>query len=297
MKNEFNRVISSMINVGEAELFREMARQFNYNTLSKATYVKEVHKQYVEFPSSFLGGMKKIELGDLLFITYDKFTKELRLCVLQAKYRRRSYRKFLNCQADIYQWELLYYKPDVDNKSKMNIPKHILNFRNDYKSITAYGIFYHDKNMNMIDFLYTLPELFTPKSLVPSPSSTFVFNCPNLSVCKSSCCGCSTTVCPTKQGGIPKETLFTCSMDIFEQEVLRCKVGAPINDDDIRKYILRLLDEMKMDAEEPEIIDEILRTYEYGYNTILDEYRYEEGHPAAIIIVTDSKRDLKLYIG
>ena len=53
---------------------------------------------------------------------------------------------------------------------------------------------------------------------------------------------------------------------------------------------------MKKDAEEPRIIDEILHTYEYGYNSLSD-YKYEEGHPASIIIVTDSKKDLGLYIG
>ena len=296
MKNELNRAILGVANVGEVELFREMARQFNYNTLARATYVEEVHKQYVEFPSSFLGGIKKIELGDLLFITYDKSTKDLRVCVLQAKYRRKSYRKFLNCKADIYQWELLYYKPDINNRSKMNIPKHILNFRHDYKSIAAYGIFYHDKNLSMIDFLYTIPELFTPKSLVPLPSSTFSFNCPNWSVCKSTCCGCSTTLCPTKLGGVPKETLFTCSMDIFEHEVLHCKVGAPINDDVIKMSILKLLNEMKGDAEDSEIIDEILRDYENGYYGEIEDYKFYEGHPSAIIVITDSGKELVSYI-
>ena len=296
MKNELNRNIIGITNLREEDLFKEMANQFNNNVSAKCTYVKEVHNMKVEFYSNFKGGKQPKEIGDLLLLTFDKCTKELRLCVLQAKYRRGSYRKFLNCRADVYQWELLYYKPDVYNKSRINIPKHILNFRHDYKSITAYGVFYHDKNLGMIDFLYALPELFVPKRLVPSPSSTFVFNCPNLSVCKSSCCGCSKTVCPTKQGGLPKETLFTCSMDIFEQEVLNCKVGAPINDDEIRKYILGLINEMKRDAEDAEIIDEILRIYEYGYDRSLNEYIYEEGHLAEIIIVTDSKRDLKLQV-
>lgn len=291
MKNELNMSISSMVNVGEEELFREMAKQFNNNKFSKCTYVKEVHKMMVEFYSNFKGGIQQKEIGDLLLLTFNKSKKELRICVLQAKYRRGSYRKFLNCKADIYQWELLYYKPDVQNKSRMNIPKHILNFRHDYKSITAYGVFYHDKSLNMIDFLYTLPELFTPKNLMPSPSSTFVFNCPNLSVCKSSCCGCSTTTCLTKQGRMPKETLYTCSMDIFEHEVLSCRVGAPINDDEIKKYILGLLNGIKKDAEEPEVIDEILSSYEYGYDKATNDYRYDDGHPAAIIIVIDGKLD------
>ena len=37
MKNELNRAILGVANVGEVELFREMARQFNYNTLARAT--------------------------------------------------------------------------------------------------------------------------------------------------------------------------------------------------------------------------------------------------------------------
>lgn len=295
MKNELNRNIIGITNLREENLFREMANQFNNNVIAKCAYVKEVHNMKVEFCSNITGNMEKRELGDLLLLTFDKSKKELRLCVLQAKYRKGTYRKFLSYRTDVYQWDLLYYKPDVYNKSSINIPKHILNFRCDYKSITAYGIFYHDKALNMIDFLYTLPEYFKPKNMMSS-TSTFYYICPNLGVCNFSCCRCNKTICPTKQGGVPKETLFTCSMDIFEREVLHCKVGAPIDNDDIRKYILGLLSEMKKDADKPEVIDEILRVYEYGYDTDLSDYRYEDGHPAAIIIVTDSKKDLELYI-
>lgn len=287
MKNELNIAVAKMPKVGEIELFREMAKQFNHNKYAKCTYVQEVHKMMVEFESSFYHGVKRIELGDLLFLTYDKSKRELRLCVLQAKYRSGSFRKFLNCRADVYQWELLYYKPDVYNKSRINIPKHILNFRHDYKSITAYGIFYHDKTLHEIDFLYTLPELFTPKRIIPTPSQTFAFCCPNLGVCKSSCCGCSTG-CSIKKGSIPKETLYTCNMDIFEREVLACKIGAPINDNEIRKYILGLLNSMKITADSPDVIDEILRNYDYK-DTLID-YMYDEEYPSAIIVVTDGEK-------
>ena len=215
MKNALNMAIIGKGNIYEEDLFKEMANQFNNNKFAKCTYVKEIHQMYVDFYSSITGNMEYRELGDLLLLTFDKIKKELRLCVLQAKYRRGSYRKFLSCRTDVYQWDLLYYKPDVYNKSFMGFPKHILNFRHDYKSITAYGIFYRDKTLNMIDFLYTLPEYFKPRNIMSS-KSTFDFTCPNLGVCKSSCCGCNTTICLTKQGGVPKETLFTCSMDIFD---------------------------------------------------------------------------------
>lgn len=285
MKKEFNRAVSKMINVNEVGLFREMAKQFNYNKFTKATYVKEIHKQYVEFNSSFYGGMKRIELGDLLFLTYDKSKKEFKLCVLQAKYRKKPYKKFLDCNADEFQWELLYYKPDVYNKSKMNIPKHILNFRNDFKSITAYGIFYHDKSSNEIDFLYTLPELFSPKKMIPYPSKVFSFTCPNLGVCKTSCCGCGTG-CSGKRGTMPKETLYTCSIDVFENEVVSSKIGAPINDDEIKKYILKLLNSMRRSSDKPEVIEEILRDQEFVMES---KYLFDEDiHPSAIIVITET---------
>lgn len=290
MKREFNRAISSIPNVGEVELFREMAKQFNCNKFAKATYVKEIHKQYVEFNSSFYGGMKKIELGDLLFLTYDKSIKELKLCVLQAKYRKKAYRKFLDCNADEFQWELLYYKPDVVNKSKMYIPKHIINFRNDYKSITAYGIFYHDKISSEIDFLYTLPELFSPKKLIPHPSKVFSFTCPNLGGCRIACCGCSTG-CSRKKGVMPKETLYTCAMDIFENEVLSWKIGAPINDDDIRKYVLGLLMNMQRTSDNPEVIEEILRDQDFV--TVSENIFDKDEHPAAIIVITETEEHKK----
>lgn len=288
MKKELNKAIIGIPNVGE-ELFREMANQFNNNLIAKCTYVKEVHQMQVEFCSNITGNMEKRELGDLLLLTFDKVKKELRLCVLQAKYRRGAYRKFLSYSTDVLQWDLLYYKPDVYNKSSINIPKHILNFRNDYKSITAYGIFYRDKLLNMIDFLYTLPDYFKPNNTMSS-KSTFNYTCPNLGVCRYSCCGCNTTICQTKQGGVPKETLFTCSMDIFEREVLQCKVGDPIDDGYIKKYILGLLNEMKMDTENPEIIDEILRDYDYDYYEEINNYKFDEGHPSAIIVITNSRK-------
>lgn len=292
MKKELNMAISSIPKIDEVSLFREMANQFNNNIIAKSTYVREVHKMMVDFHSDFEGGNKQKELGDLLLLTFDKAKKELRLCILQAKYRKGMYRYFLNCNADIYQWELLYYKPNVANSSSLNFPDNILNFRNDYKSITAYGIFYHDYMNNDIDFLYTLPDFFTPKNLrYPYPKKnisvcSFIYTCPKIGTYHFGCCGCR----KNKSGMIPKETLYTCSMDLFEQEVLSCRIGAPIdNNPDIKKCLLNLMRCMKNTANIPQVIDEILDSYDFNYvnydskNSINDE-----SHPAAIIVVTDS---------
>lgn len=110
MKNELNKAMLGKPNVGEVDLFREMANQFNNNLIAKCTYVKEVHQRQVEFCSNITGKIEKRELGDLLLLTFDKAKRELRLCVLQAKYRKRAYRKFLSYSTDVFQWDLLYYK-------------------------------------------------------------------------------------------------------------------------------------------------------------------------------------------
>lgn len=300
MKKELNTAIAGWAKVNEIGLFREMANQFNNNVIAKCTYVKEVHKMMVDFPSDFAGGNMQKELGDLLLLTFDKAKRELRLCVLQAKYKKGMYRYFLNCHADLYQWELLYYKPNVMNSSSLNFPNNILNFRHDYKSITAYGIFYHDYMSHDIDFLYTLPEFFTPQNLLyPYPKKkmskrSFIYTCPKIGTYHFECYGCTKNKC----GMIPKETLYTCSMDIFEQEVLFCRIGAPIDDDPgIKKYILSLLSCMKKSANSPQVIDEILDNYDFDYRNngesdIVNDQRY----PAAIIVVTDSKMYKEMQI-
>lgn len=222
-----------------------------------------------------------------MFFTYDTSNEELRICVLQAKYKKSSYRKFLNCRGDLYQWDLLYYKPDVYSKGKGGIPKNILNFRHDFKSITAYGVFYHDKPLNELDFLYTLPELFYPKNITNPKSRAFSFNCPGS--CKS-CCG-SGGACCKKIGATENETLYTCSIDIFEKEILSCRIGAPIDDENIKKYALSLLSLMRGDSDNPEVIEEILRAYDFNKD-IQNEF-INDGHPAAIIVVTESEQYLQ----
>ena len=102
-----------------------------------------------------------VEIGDLVLITYDRSRKELRICTLQAKYKKDSVTKFLRIKRlDVFQWELLKDRPNVIAASKKyKVPQNILNFNPKYKSISAYGIFYQDPVPNGdIDFLFTIPE-------------------------------------------------------------------------------------------------------------------------------------------
>lgn len=286
MKSQLNYEIKRTgMKVDEENLFREMAKEFN-TTISKATYVEVIHKNSVEFSSCYkVGGVAKVELGDLMLLTYDKARNELRICILQAKYKKGRYYYFLNFHADIFQWELLKEKPFITNKSKrFNFPSNILNFRDDYDSITAYGIFYEDNISREIDFLYTLPKHIEPrnypKGRITNGVRSFYFRCPKHLGSPNSMC---------KEGITPKEAISTCSLDVFEEQVLRCKVGAPINDAKVKNWVARLLVSYKGSSTMPEVIDDLLEYLDVGDDYIDEVYDFE-GIPSVMVVVTDSDK-------
>ncbi len=154
----------------------------------------------------------------------------------------------------------------------------MLNFRNNYTSITAYGIFYHD-NTGSIDFLYTIPRYINSSTRITIPTARCIrayrFNQPCTNP-NSSCTG----------GILPSEAISTCSVDTFEKQVLKCKIGTPITSS-IAPYIVSLLNSMRSSAHDSSIIDELLNyidsNNEYFNETITHDY-----NPAALIVITDS---------
>ena len=286
MKRELNSAIYGR-KIGEVMLFREMANHFN--APGRCTYVEEVHgkKGWVEFHSLFSPNPKTVELGDLLLFTYDEYKRELRICTMQAKYKKGGFRKFLHCRGNVFQWELLYSKPTIKNKSGSCFPPHILNFRADYDSITAYGVFYHDVYHHDIDFLYTIPYYFrparSPRGPISNSSRAFQFICPIAA--KGSMTSCAV-------GIATHEALSTCSIDVFEDQVLRCKVGAPIEEkSEIQKWALDFLAHMRGRADHPEVIDVILRAYDFfPQESVSRSLEYFNSFPATLIVVTNSKQ-------
>lgn len=290
MKKQLNLAIqSSGIKVDEEALFREMAYEFNNNGISKATYVETIHKAYVEFPSNYkVSGTARVELGDLLLLTYNKANKELRMCILQAKYKKESYRNFLNFIANIFQWELLDKKPCVTNHSrKYEFPSNILNFRRDYKSITAYGIFYHDNISGEIDFLYTLPEHIEPcnypKRRIQKGERMFNFRCPIRM-------GSPNVMC--NRGLTPKEAISTCSLDVFEILVLSGMIGAPIDSYGVKEWVFQLLSQGINRASNPDVISELLAQFDWNEERVEIKYHFEN-IPSIMLVITDSE---SLYV-
>lgn len=290
MKKELNMVINkSGVKIEEVSLFREMSKQFNNYPVSRSTYVEEIHgrKGWVQFASGYkTGGTATCELGDLLFLTYDKAVKELRICILQAKYRKGRYGKFLNFNADLFQWELLRDKPDISNKGRLIFPKNILNFRNDYQSISAYGIFYNDNISGDIDFLYTIPGHIGPRSYpkrtISKGNRAFRFSCP---------LGLGSPNLWCRKGYCHKEVISTCSMDVFEMGVLSCMIGAPVNLN-INSWVMNLLRNVKDRADNPEIIEEIIKSYDSDIDLAYSNYLFDL-IPPIIFVITDSKKYVK----
>lgn len=295
MKRELNAAISAAYKSGtkidEIFLFKEMARQFN-TSVTKCSYVEEIHgKIYVDYISKYaLYNQKSVELGDLWIFTYDKAKKKLRMCIMQIKYKKRRYYRFLDIPINVYQWELLKERPAVMSNNT-RVPSNILNFRDDYDSITTYGIFYHDnisKNRD-VDFLYTLPKFLIPKTSLPVPLTrkewTFGFTCPQEM-------GSPNFLC--QRGFFPKETVSACSIDIFEQQVLAWRVGVPIDGKDDLAWALALLERMKEGVDntidDASAINTILDQYGDIADSNLDNRYFENGIPRALIIVTDSEK-------
>lgn len=295
MKRELNAAIGaahkSGTKVDEIFLFKEMARQFN-NSATQCAYVEEIHgKIYVDYTSKYaLQNPKSVELGDLWIFTFDKTKKKLRMCIMQTKYKKCRYYRFLNIPINVYQWELLKEKPIVSSNNTY-VPSNILNFRNDYGSITAYGIFYHDNisKDREVDFLYTLPKFLIPKVSVPIPLTRkelpFGFTCP---------VGMGSPNFLCKAGLGQKETVSACSIDIFEQQVLAWRIGAPIDDKDDLAWALTLLERMKEGIDntinDASVIDIILDQYRDIADGNQDNRYFETGIPRAFVIITDSER-------
>ena len=288
MKTNLNKAMAKT-RIDEISLFEKMSYLLN-NSVSQCTYVNNIHgKIYVEYPSNISNTIKRVELGDLWIFIYDKAEKVLRMCIMQIKYKKRRYYRFLDLPINIYQWELLNTKPLLQN-CNINIPYNILNFQKNYESISAYGIFYHDNisKRREIDFLYTLPRCLKPKnSYNTSTIQTYEFICPHGM-------GSPNSLCKEKNS---KETFTTCSLDSFEKEVLLAHIGVPLYDE-MKEFALSLLERMQAGADDASVIQRILSDFNREQNgNISSQFDHEEKNlfPQALVIATDSTKMLEHY--
>ena len=300
--------------VNEVFLFRQMAKALNTQT-SHSVFVKEAHaKMYVKYQldpkrfamlPNFNPIIKKVELGDLIILTYDAQIKLFRMSIMQAKYKSIPYRNFLNLSMNLYQWELLKYKPTLV-WSNHDIPFNILNFQKKFLSIASYGIFYIDNHKNEIDLLYAIPELLNDKNpnmypdinnsiindqkLPKNKDYSFGFQCP-LGLNNQPASSCSL-------GFVPQETISTCSIDVFKNEILNWRIGVPIlpgENSNILIWILGILKKLRNDFNDDpaiqQMIDDILREYSNGDKNYIENLKTPEHLPPLLFTSVNHSPD------
>lgn len=257
-KNQFNAYVAQHYpqKVDEIKLFDALIHIYGQSQNTVA--IKRIHGGYnsVEFFSPLSGKVIRKELGDLLFVVFDRSKNEIRICTMQNKYRKDPFpKKIFSCpKMDVGQWELLKSKSAINSVGSIRFPPNILNFRADYQSISAYGIFYKDKK-NDFDFLYTTPDyLYHPNLIdIPAPKNLkrgfrFAINSKSRSGFDPSLVGV----------GIDK-VLFCCTFNNFDWSLRVGKIGAPISDLDleIRGAIYGFLQNARNNNSTLEVIGDI----------------------------------------
>ena len=162
---------SSFKGDNEVALFRKFAKAVEKN--SKSTFIDETHGGNVcnvSF-SSATGKKETCEIADLLIVTLQPNTSEMRATFWQAK--KQSISKWMNVtntgsqldfKGQFNQWDLLSRRPSIQGVKSFSPPKDLLqSFQS--PSIGTFGIFY-EKN-NDIEIAHSIAEFIS----CPSPAA------------------------------------------------------------------------------------------------------------------------------
>jgi len=269
MKTEINNYVftqsSLKQNVGEIKLFRAMESSLNIHC--SAILVEETHgnKGHVRFSSNLTKKFEKREIADLIIIS--KSNNDYKLSFLQAKYHRTKTSPFLEFYGDYLQLELLKTRPNIDKSNSFGFPENILNFSK-YRSLSTYGIFYHDIS-GSIDMLYTTADLLTDSGVAGRIKGKIIF--PGNVTCP--CLNCSTS--------FKDELISTCNIDLFERALLAFQVGAPIIDVKVKAFIRKMLQNiLKRDPTLGDRITRFIPKIDEDYGVDLDVV----GNPNILLI-------------
>jgi hypothetical protein len=151
------------------------------------------------------------EIGDLFIVTYSYASRQVRYTVMQNKLEKptgaqRIFPSF-KFKADIHQYDLLAFRPDVTSVGSFNLPIDILS-GTDYESVGCYGVFYEGSD-HLMDFAYSAARWLTPQSY--SNTCRLIMN-----TFRSEC---------LSQG---REIICTIGIERFVHHLLSMKIGAPV---------------------------------------------------------------------
>lgn len=154
----------------EVQLFKLFAELLARHYVGVEYFVVHGKPGHVVFQSSIWPSKTNLvkEIGDLIIITYSYKKREARYCVQQNKYERSKgalrTSPTLSFSADIYQYDLLAFRPLVKPVGSIPFPDDLLS-GTEYDSVGNYGVFFEGKD-HLIDFAYSAARWLIPHSYV-----------------------------------------------------------------------------------------------------------------------------------
>lgn len=209
----------------------------------KGVHYYEVHGNpgHVSFSSGLWPTKPPVtkELGDLIIITYDYITMQARYTIIQNKFQKttgtqRVWPAF-KFKADIHQYDLLAFRPEIEVAGSIPFPPSILS-GTDYDSVGSYGVFY-EGDSHLIDFIYSIAKWLTPQSYVNS-------------------CNLILNTFQNEMSVNGRETICTVGMETFVKHLLGMRIGAPVSSPRIGGFLNTLIwKAAEATGEEPPIVD------------------------------------------
>ncbi|MFS8172150.1 hypothetical protein [Vreelandella titanicae] len=225
----------------EIKFFRFFAELLSKH--HKGVHYYEVHGNpgHVSFSSGLWPTKPPVtkELGDLIIITYDYGTMQARYTINQNKFQKttgtqRVWPAF-KFKADIHQYDLLAFRPEVEVAGSIPFPKSILSGTN-YNSVGSYGVFYEGEG-HLIDFIYSIAKWLSPQSYVNS-------------------CNLILNTFQNEMSFAGRETICTVGIEKFLKHLLGMKIGAPVSTPEIGGFLNSLIRKAAEEAgEEPPVVD------------------------------------------
>lgn len=231
----------TVIPKNEIKFFRFFAELLSKHY--KDVHYYEVHGNpgHVSFSSGLWPTKPTVtkELGDLIIVTYDNRTMQARYTINQNKFQKtagaqRVWPTF-KFKADIHQYDLLAFRPEVEAVGSIQFPTSILS-GTDYDSVGSYGVFYEGDG-HLTEFIYSIAKWLTPQSYVNS-------------------CNLILNTFQNEMSVSCRETICTIGIETFVKHLLDMKIGAPVSSLEIGVFLNSLIWKAAEESgEEPPVID------------------------------------------
>jgi hypothetical protein len=225
----------------EIRFFRFFANLLSTHLAGINYYEVHGNPGHVEFQSGIwpTKPLVRKELGDLIIITYSYHIGQARYTIQQNKFQKssgaqRTWPSF-KFRADVHQYDLLAFRPDVTAVGSIPFPSGILS-DTEYDSVGSYGVFFEGPG-HLVDFAYSAARWLSPQSY--ANSCNLILN----SFQRQMMVG-------------EKDVVCTVGIEEFLAHLLTMRIGAPIANVEIGGFLSGLIRRAAQSGDEdPPIID------------------------------------------